>query len=110
MIRMPASLLPPGMRLAGPGGQLALSRGVRAPRPSMGDPTQQLLIQNPRTLAPPGSRGRGRPAVNGAPRGGVYRMPQHPLGGSPRGMNVMRGSPRGMSPRGRGAMLNLTPR
>lgn len=108
MIRMPVSMLPPGMRP----GTVAMSRGgVRGPRPPM-DPTQQIVIQNPRTLAP-GTRVRGRPAANpGAPRGGIYRMPQAAAGGSPRGaMMSLRGSPRGMSPRGRGGIaLNITPR
>ncbi|KAI5700630.1 hypothetical protein M8J75_001385 [Diaphorina citri] len=108
---------PPGtmVRPPGPGGLyipgMPIVRPV-GPGPVRGrkqDPTQQLVIQNPRTLNP-NTRMRGRPSMN--PARGSYRTPGPGVVNNPRG--VMRGSPRqSMSPRGtmggRGG-YNLTPR
>ncbi|KAL1457065.1 hypothetical protein WDU94_001738 [Cyamophila willieti] len=103
LIRMPTGMqFPPGAmgRPGGPG----VPRG-RMPT----DPSQQLVIQNPRTLNP--TRMRGRPSMTGMVRGG--RAPGPGGTNSPRGLVSMRGSPRQMSPRGgmQGRMaINITPR
>uniref|UniRef100_A0A8D8UYC3 Protein kibra n=1 Tax=Cacopsylla melanoneura TaxID=428564 RepID=A0A8D8UYC3_9HEMI len=100
---------PPGMQF--PPGALGrpLAPGAPLIRSRLAfDPSQQLVIQNPRTLNP---RMRGRPSMTGMMRGG--RNPGPGGVNAPRGVVSMRGSPRQMSPRGgmnmRGG-LNITPR